>query len=217
MICRYVTRFDGKYCYPEELNMNSVTFEGNRPYFLWVFGPEYYLVDIQRKMSDGAENYCCFTKGNKSYDYKIVRGSGNFELNHENPFHAIEKAKPDPKHDNEMTLEFDVNFKNTMLEESYYTNSENYTISDTTFEIKAIVASPDEKYTHRFKLMAPKAVSEKLVIILNQPQLPDWVQENSDKEGTDLEKTYKLEELVGGVAKAFYADEYTKFEISINK
>ena len=103
-----------------------------------------------------------------------------------------------------------------MLEESYYTKPENYTISDTTFEIKAIVASPDEKYTHRFKLMAPRAVSEKLVITLNQPQIPDWVKENSDKEGTDLEKTYKLEELVGGVAQAFDADKYTKFEISIN-
>lgn len=218
IICRYVTYFDGKYCYPEELNMNSVSLKSDRPYFLWVFGPEYYLVDIQRQLSDGAENYCCFTEGNKSYDYKVVRGSGNFELNHETPFHAIEKAKPDPKRNNEMTFEFDVNFKDIMLEESYYTNPENYTISDTTFEIKAIHASLDENYTHRFKLTAPRAVSEKLVITLNQPQIPDWVKENSDKEGTDLEnkKTYKLEELVGGVAKAFCADKYTEFEISIN-
>lgn len=216
MICRYVADFHGQYCYPEEVNMKSVDLKAQRPYYLWVFGPEYYLVDIQRKLSANAENYCCFTEGNKSYDYKIVRGSGNFELNHENPTRAIEKAKLDPKHGNEMTFELDVNFKDMVLETSYYKNPENYTISDTTFVIKDIVASPDECYTHRFKLTAPKAVSEKLVITLNQPQLPDWVEKNSDNEGKDLEKTYKLEELLGGVAKSYEADEYTRFEISIN-
>lgn len=219
-IWRQDAEFDGDYYDPND--GKSRLNKEKRPYYIWVFASEKHLKTIVSQMEKVSTCFCCFARGEKELNYKIVYNSGKFELNKKgNLDHSIVNAKKDSKTQNKLTLSFDVDFANTVVDDSYLSNVDNYLLSDTLFSIESITYSPNDGFTHRFKLSSPRPISETLVITLKQPSVPRWVDSLSDGDGyhvkDNLDKTYKLNELVGGVAASFDSDYYTKFEISINQ
>lgn len=218
------TAFNGTYF--NKIDAKSSINE-NRPFYIIFFGNKEYLEQIQLKtlLQDDLvlkhiENKYLIAK-ETPVEYAIQVGSGKFKLDKKDPQKSIVKAKVDKKTKN-ISCVVNVNFDNTMLDDSYLTDIDNYFI-DNNYQIESIKPSALQGFTHSLKWNTVVPQSKVLSIGLSN-KIPEWVDRKNDSLGDNLfnddaiDRTYGLKYLIEGIYEPYrkVSEYYTKIEININ-
>ena len=213
----YFNKFDAK----SSINVD-------RPFYIIFFGDKEYLEQIPFEtflqddlVSKYMENKYLITK-EIPVEYAIQVGSGNFNLDKKDSKKSIIKARIDRRTSN-LSCVVNVNFNNTMLDDSYLTDIDNYSLG-TNYQIESIKPSSLEGFTHSLKWTTVIPQSNTLSIGLLK-NIPEWVYYKNDSIGDDLfkddalDKTYGLKYLIEGIYEPYRksSEYYTKIEININK
>lgn len=220
VVLRLLSQFNGIYYnkFDDHQGINS-----ERPFYIWLMGDRELLkrivdkVDLTQIKGTGVKNVFMASKSNGNLSYGILpqRGIGKFNLDKANPKTTITNAKVDGKGgSNCFQLAVGVNYSNMLLPEEYLINSENYTISNKTYNVEIVKnTNINSTYTHILKLNLTQPIISKGAIkisLLNQ--IPTWVDTYTDEDGLDInvpeamKKTYGLKHLIGGVYDAFAAE-----------
>ncbi len=214
----YYDKFDHKHKY-----------EGLRPYYIWVIGNKQHLSNLREKcpkekfLGSGVKNEFIIAAGNTKIEYAVKRESGNFKVDKKNK-QSLSKLRKEGKGRNKNIAKFsiNVNMRDLLCDESYLTDTSNYTLSDKDYKLE-IQKSKDPKWTHTLTLTTEIIKPSTLEITLKS-QVPSWINEISDSVGvgiddTNKHKTFGFEYLINGIYQGFTTNQenqYTKIKININ-
>lgn len=175
-----------------------------RPYYMWIIGAKEKLAYIKNKIDNskiqhGVKNYCAFTTSGDVY-CEVSKSA-------KNKFEAEFKTKREGAYN--VTLKVD--FNSSLQTDDYITNVKNYNlINGTDINITSVnaIKAPSDVLSHVINLtIKPKSVPEYLK--LNFCNLPGWVNQYNDNDGSSLEghetQTFGLASLIGGVSDAYSA------------
>ncbi len=205
-------------------------FNGNRPYYIWIVGDKQYLGKLIKACppadfkGDGVENELSMFRENGIVDYAVKYRSGNFRLDKQDPKHSIVDAKKDTKgRENKMRFSIDVDFSELLCQGDYLLDDDNYTLSDSDFDLEIVKNHSDSKYTHTLKLSSDIVKHSTLSITLKS-NLPEWVEDITDDNGVGInddnnDETFGFKYLVEGLYEGFTVngDNYATIKVNINK
>jgi len=221
------SKFDGMFYYFDktrgrELGKNYI---GQRPFYLWLIGDVDNVAELFRQIpsdkfrGQSEVNVFSLVAGSKKVNYAVKPHSGNFNLSKQNPKTEIINLAKD-KRSGKVTFAVNVDLSNLLLDEAYLTNVENYELNKNNYQmsIKTIPAN-EQGYTHTLSFTSDR-VSKGEVIIKLKKQVPQWIYDADDEDGSmpELKKTYGLKYQIEGVYEGFTLKDkyYTEIKISIN-
>jgi len=223
IVYQLLSRFNGTYY--NKIDAKSVIDEP-RPYFIYVVGDAKYLSELRSKVADssfeggGVKNIFTVVSGNQPVKYAINQSVGNFTRSRTNTQTTIIDLKKDNRvTDPAKAVKFAVNvdFSELLLDEDYLLNTDNYeNNSNYDLEIK-----PNDRngYTHTLTFTSNR-VTKGVVSIKLKAQMPDWVENVNDNDGSRAEagKTYGIKYQIDGIFDAFTFENkyYTEIKININ-
>ena len=226
MFFQFSSKFTGTF-YDRE-NRKTQLKDTERPFYLLVFGNKSALKTIRAKVPEtnikdgsGVNNYFIAENNFSAPKYYVQRRSGDFGFyKHRgcDTKHSIIDAKKG--RDGNLTFAVNVDFTQTILDNEYISNSDNYFLSDKNFSL-TVNNKKDGNFI--LNLSSPIVVKTTLSIKLAK-KIPTWIEQFNDDDGLDVEagisKTYGLKTIVEGIAEAFNFKSdsyYTELEININK
>lgn len=228
VICQLNSLFDGrfynKYDYPK-------CYKGNRPFYIWLIGSSSHIKQLVDKVTlktlqgNGAEfeNVYTLLASSKDVDYRVIPGSGTFDLDRDNPKTTICNIKKDSRGQKNGLFRFPigVNLNQLPLDKGYLLNVSNYEINNKDYSL-SIKEQREGRFSHIFYLTS-KVASRGNIMITLKNRFPQWVENKTDFLGDNLEqdgaigKTYGLKYLIEGVYDAFtiHQKNYAEFKITI--
>ena len=222
IIYQLSSQFNGRYYNYID---SPIQINTQRPFYIWVIGDTEQLSILRSKVPEskfqgsGVQNMFSITTGNKSIDYAVKLGSGNFSLDKQNPKTAITDWKRDSKGLSANIAKFSVNadLSGFLLDDSYLMNEENYELSDKDFSLSISKAAGNQfGYTHTLNLSS-EMVKKGIFSIKLKSKVPQWIYDVNDDEGTTavLGKTYGIKYQIQGVYDAFTFDNDCFTEIKV--
>lgn len=239
VIIQLESSFEGTYY---DKTNNPIIFNGNRPYYIWIFGSNQQISEILSKkildnIKGGYLNRLVFQSKKEQIqpNYKILSSPkiGDFsrtELNNK----IIADASISKNNQNKGFFGFNlaVDFNNSIQDPNYFLDTTNYTLSNPSYrlEVELISNKNDPSlsgFTHLIKLKTADLRNETLEIQI-VGQTPKWVYTSSSiddsnilNETSEQQKTFGLQYLIEGVSDAFYpktsSNAVTTFTITIKK
>ncbi len=208
----------------------------DRPYYLLVFGKDQYLAEfisvkdqISYIQEDLNNSHYFFLLEDRDISYRVVPNprTGSYSPCKDNPHNCIENARPETMGELNGVFQFPVavDFSKLPLNESYYTDPDNYWVSDGyTLSITEI---EHEQFTHRLNLRTENLQNQDVEVRLIN-QIPGWVNNYNLYDDTDIldpeniEKTFGLKYLFEGAHRGYlthsqYSDYYFEISISVNQ
>lgn len=227
-ICVYqlYSNFNGKYCYPNILHKvpGNEQINGDRPYYIWIMGDVLQIEKLRKYKPFETVNEVVMMKGDKTVDYALIKGSGDFELDKKpDKTYCYVNSLRKNSHTKKATFAVYVNLSQFMLDGGYLTDTNSYLVSDTSYVFSII--KPDaipNRFTHMIKFENNYVKAGQMWLKLKM-QLPMWISEFNDNIGTNVKtamnKTYGLEKLLQGTYDAFTegAEYYTEIKLWINQ
>lgn len=223
VVIKMNSTFDG--IYYDYTNKKHNLSTANRPYYIWMMGRssamENLLTKIDIKELNGMESVHYFSSKNHRPTYRVLfkKRIGELQRDREDPLHTIQGAKKESRGEGAGFFQFAlaVDLSAFGLDESYLSNSNNYRLSNTDYQI-FVEAIPEaeqrqdktlEGATHYFILKTEDIKNEALEIELMRT-LPAWVENSTSMDdrsptGDEFRKTFGLKYMVNGVAKAYEA------------
>lgn len=224
VIYQLSSQFDGWY-YNREDSRSRINEQ--RPYYIWIIGNSDRVSELLLKVpqskfkGSGVQNVFTITSGNKTVDYAIKMGSGKFDLDKKNPKTTINNLSKDTKgKQNTARFSVNVNLSCFLLDNNYLCNRSNYEISNKDFNLTISKAMTNKfGYTHQLNLSS-QSVHKGIVSIKLKTQIPQWVENVNDNDGTrpTKGKTYCIKYQIQGIYEAFTVNNYyyTEIKIKIN-
>lgn len=216
-IYQFFSKFTGTYFNREDY---PTQISDLRPFYLWVIGNKSHIrlfkEKIDVKFSDDLKNSYILEAFDDNVNYTVV--ASKFCKKIKGNLHAC-VVKPD--RNNQISFSVDINLSNSIMDDKYLCNPDNYDISDPDMSIVGIRRSSSHAYTHTITFASNKVKSQTLSVSL-KTCIPEWVDIYTDTEGLDIKKgdamnqTYGLKHLIKGAYEAFTFNGDTCFTISIN-
>lgn len=178
--------------------------DAERPYFVWIFGNNDLLAEMNQKMPAGSIKH-----GVKGEVVFCKKQAISFDVTNKNGLkpEKIRAVK------GIYEIKVHVDLKSLMAGDAFLSNSANYVLSNK--QIKITDISPikgNGQFSHEISLSVPANVQNGVVklSIINGNKMPGWVEASNDESGKkiedNLDKTTGIKYLIGGVAEA-YQDE----------
>ena len=225
IVYRFKSSYNGLYY---DRNDATSKYSGERPFYIWLIGSKRNLAAIQSKVKDnefkhdGVQDKFVIYRTNEHLNYAIKKTKG-VELDKHNTKTTISKI--DKNRSGVFDFAINVDFKNSLLEESYIMDSLNYaTDSDTsiTLEVSPASKADSQKYTHTLKFTSAQRPKGHYMFGIKMA-VPEWVEVYNDDAGDKLDestkdKTFGIKYLINGVYDAFIRNTvptFADFEITI--
>lgn len=229
VICQLNSLFDGRFYNKYDC---PKYYKGNRPFYIWLIGSSSHIKQLVDKVTlktlqgNGAEFenvYTLLALSKKDVDYRVILGSGTFDLDRDNPKTTICNIKKDSRGQKNGLFRFSigVNLSQLPLDKGYILNVSNYEINNKDYSL-SIKEQKEGRFSHIFYLTS-KVASRGNIMITLKNRFPQWVENKTDFLGNDLEqdgavgRTYGLKYLIEGVYDAFTIRQknYAEFKITI--
>lgn len=189
------SNYDG-FLFPS--NKDVVKVSGKRPYYIWIFGPNYLIGNLTKKVSDkifGKHYLHSIAYSDvSSVPNMIGKTNGNISNNG-----MVEIKSGNPK--------FDIyaNFSRTLQNDKILKDKNSYDLSPF-LEIESIdkINNRESLYSHVIHLNlhhASKASVSK--ISLKKNSVPNWVDKLNDESGDRPKTTCGIKSLITGIKEAF--------------
>lgn len=227
MCYRCMSTFNG---YFYDRNDAGTLYQGERPFYVWLFGTQGALNRIQNEMLksryqlDGVQNeFMAFAGGTTMPDscYAVKRGSGKFDLKRSDSKHSIENLKADKN--GKVRFSIEVNYASLILSDSYLCDTSMYVLNDPQYKIVGVERIKEyQKYSHIIHIEAERVHPSNLEIQLCT-DTPTWPAHYNDEDGNGIdesnaEKTFGIKYMTDGIAEAIIRKNYyTRMTININK
>lgn len=224
---RCMSSFSG-YCYDK--SDAGTIYNGQRPFYMWLFGTQGALKRIQHEMQvnqfdiDGVQNeFAAFAGGTTMPDtcYAVKRGSGKFDLKKSDPKHSIENLKADKN--GKVRFSVEVNYVPLILSDTYLCDTSMYVLNDPKYKVVSVERINEfKKYSHVIHIEAERVHPSNLEIQLCTG-VPKWPEIYNDDEGSTISdsnahKTFGIKYMTDGIAEAIIRKNYyTRMTININK
>lgn len=224
---RCMSSFNGYYY---DKNDTGTLYQGQRPFYIWLFGTQGALNRIQNEMLKnqyqlkGVQNvFVAFGGGNTMPDscYAVKRGSGNFDLNKSDPKHSIEHLKSDKN--GKVRFSVEVNYASLILNDAYLCDTSMYVLNDSGYKVVSVERIKEyKKYSHIIHIEAERVHPSNLEIQLCTG-IPTWSSYYNDNDGNTInnsnaEKTFGIKYMIDGIAEAIIRKNYyTRMTININR
>jgi len=239
LVLQMFSNFTGVYYdYQNPMYTSSNQYINNqdRPYFIWVFGEEQYLADfnsildnISYIQQDLNNTHYFFLLEDRNIDHRVMPRPriGRYSLCSDNPHNCIENARSETMGSLGGVFQFPVavDLSQLPLNESYYTDPDNYWVSDDyTLDITEF---DHQHFTHLLNLRTDNLQNQNVdVKLINQ--IPDWVNNYNLYDDTDIldtdniEKTFGIKYLFEGAHRGYhthsrYNDYHFEISISVNR
>lgn len=218
------SQFDGIYYNNED---SKSTIKSQRPYYVWVIGQADQLDELRRKVPDrkfkgsGVKNIFSITGSNFKVNYAVKIGSGNFDLDINDPKSTITNWDKDSKgKQNTARFSVNANLSGFLLDDNYLLDTSNYEVNNKDFKWTITRALPNNfGYTHTINFSSER-VHKGIVSIKLKNKLPQWIINVNDDDGSKpiANKTYGIKYQIQGVYDAFTFKNqfYTEIKININ-
>jgi len=217
------SQFEGTY-YDREDKPSFIRTQ--RPYYLWIFGNSFYMQQILKKIpqktslrADSLQSLCLY---NQPYPvpYAIMRNSGEFDLDDENPKKAIKNLNK-IELGNKKIAKFSVkvNLDTLMLPESYILDSTNYVCNEKDFKYQiSKLVEPLPGFSHQITFQTEKDFTGELKLELKK-NIPTWAQTAHDSTGLQPvpHKTFGILHQLIALQQAFSIthDYFTEISITV--
>lgn len=223
VIYQLSAQFDGFYYNKVD---SKIRINEQRPYYIWIIGESQLLNDLIQKVPEskfngsGVQNVFSITGGQKTVDYAVKMGSGNFYLDKREPKTTIKKLKKDSKgKQNKVRFSVNANFSGFLLSDDYIKDVSNYEINNKSYSLTVNKAVSNKfGYTHQLNFEADN-VHKGIISVKLKTQVPPWVDEVNDDDGSApiSGKTYGIKYQIYGIYEAFTNtnDYYTEIKINI--
>lgn len=224
---RCISSFNG-YCYDK--NDAGTLYQGQRPFYVWLFGTQGALNRIQNEMRknryqlDGIQNeFMAFAGGTTMPDscYAVKRGSGKFDLKRSDSKHSIENLKADKN--GKVRFSIEVNYAPLILCDSHLCDTSMYALNDPKYKVVAVERIKEHhKFSHIIHIEAERVHPSNLEIQL-LTDTPKWPTLYNDEDGnaideSNADKTFGIKYMTDGIAEAIIRKNYyTRMFININK
>lgn len=226
LLYRITSDFHGIYYTKTNAHINC---NGERPYFIWLFGDESILANVHESISkimkEEKADYIVGIPGYKYLPYKTIKSD-----------HAYHYLSAKSREDSIFTFSFYADMRPLPLTSDYIVNKANYEYGKNKYYIKKIetVTQSDGKadgYNYRFTVAIRGGKNAKITptivdISLNSmlKEIPNWVVKYDDPIGEDYDRgydpnklrTFGLKSLVEGVLDFYKEPSYVSFKIQIN-
>lgn len=217
------SQYQGKYYYPMG---GSEYYDGERPYYLWIFGSQRDLARLDDAVSPeelvhGYRGIATFAPA-PEVCYTIAdedrrRSRDNEDLVYSQPLRQGRSGEADGSY----RIRLRADFSSLLVAEEYLADPGHYKCSTGDFAVASIHHQPEGGYTHLLELsLAPDFRSRSVRVELEAPRLPGWVAAVNDDTGTDIarhaDQTTGIRYLIGGVADAYEdVETYATFKVEI--
>ena len=224
---RCLSSFNG-YCYDK--NDVGTLYQGQRPFYVWLFGTQGALNRIQNEMLknryqlDGVQNeFMAFAGGTTMPDsfYAVKRGSGKFDLKKSDSKHSIENLKADKN--GKVRFSIEVNYAPLIIGDSYLCDTSMYALNDPKYKVVAVERIKEHhKFSHIIHIEAERVHPSNLEIQL-LTDTPKWPTLYNDEDGnaideSNADKTFGIKYMTDGIAEAIIRKNYyTRLFINIKK
>lgn len=202
---------------------------GDRPYFIWFFGNESILANVQESvskiMTEEKANYVVGIPGYKYVPYKTIKSDHSYH-------YLSAKAGADSL----FRFSFYADLSRIPLGNSYITNKSNYKFGKDKYYIKKVepvnsVGSRNDDYNYKYticirggnnSMITPTMIEVSMKSMLES--LPEWVSEYDDPKGDDYNngydptklRTFGLKSLIEGIVDFYKEPSYITYKILIN-
>jgi hypothetical protein len=221
-IIQLQSNFDGFYY---DKNNKPISFNGRRPYYIWVFGSTQQISSILNKkildnIKGGYSNRFVLhaIKGTSELNYRIEYSPkiGNFSAKQLNK-KVITEAVASKEHQNKGLFGFNValDASSCLQDLKFFSDTGNYAISNNKYRLQIELIKDKNNpslsnYTHLLKLQTSELREETLKIDI-VGKTPGWVLSSTSTDDSymsndtnEQQKTFGLKYLVEGVTDAFY-------------
>jgi len=224
VIYQLSSQFDGLYYNHEDY---GTKINEQRPYYIWIIGETDLINDLITKVPEnkfkgsGVQNVFSITGGPRLVDYAVKMGSGNFDLDKQEPKTTIENLKKETKgKQNSARFSVNVNLSGFLLSDNYLRDISNYELNNKDFALTICNSvSNSFGYTHQLNFESG-SVHKGVISVKLKTLIPQWVEEKNDSIGTApvKGKTYGIKYQIHGVYEAFTISNnyYTEIKIKIN-
>lgn len=227
------SEFSGTFYDP--MNRMRKLVKKQRPFYIFLIGNNEYLkelitdskTDINLVLGSKPENYFAFGDlKNSQSPYAIGRTPmiGGYDLDREKSKTVIHNARTRSMNGNEI-FKFGINIdlKKSLLDNSYFMDKKNYSVSNPNYQIVQINSSHSNNYSHQIVMQSKIIFSGPLTISIKN-QLPGWINNMNDENGNFdvpgvLDKTFGLKAVLGGIMDAYTNGngQLSSYTIEINK
>ena len=228
-VLRLNSNFNGLYY--NQFGVNTWIESQARPYFIWIFGQERYLKELENILAitsllqeDLTNTHSFNLQDEGQIKYSILPNPriGSFIPNMQNPRSIIDNARASRTGHHSGIFEFSIgiDFSGFHLGEEYYANPANYDLSSS-YSLE-IVPSTIPGYTHLLKLRTDNLRNE-FVLIRLRNRLPEWIEEFNLDDDTNIlspekiSKTFGVKYLFNGVHEGYLTNSaYNEYFFVIN-
>jgi hypothetical protein len=168
------------------------------------------------------KNVFSITAGNKSVNYAVKQGSGNFKLDRKDPKKTIIDLKKmnKGKQDGNAIFSVNANLSGFLLDDSYLTDISNYELKGGGFTLSSVTKGTNS-YSHLLNLSSPRVPQNLSLSVKLLTKVPKWVADVNDDVGLapKVGTTYGIKYQIEGLYEAFTVQNkhYTEITININK
>lgn len=232
-----ISHFDGDYYYYNKLQHREVGihYNGNRPYYIWLFGSADNLTKLRKAIPEnkfngqGIKNTFLICEGNRAVNYAIDAATGNFDRHKlADDKHSIHRLSKD--NSGKIKFAVKVDFSELLLSDEYLLDTQNYIINNDYYEMAVKkIETEGSSFTHKLTFTSKDGrphTSESNVenfSVKLKMSTPSWVGEIHDTDGSipDRGKTYGIKYQIDGCYGAFTRsfelnnEYYTEIKINI--
>lgn len=206
-IYKYEASFSGNY-FPGRIN-----FVGNRPLYIWIFGPSNALRKISKLNTEQEKENEMFLQSSRTIIPQVQTNNKRM-TNKDRTCLNVKHWQKDRYESDVYKVDLKVSTKNLMLPGSAIQNIENYTLIPNNYYIDNIQYFSDDEYIYTIATEHPSPCTLKINYTLD---IPEWVI-TSNYEGTSLPKdstTYGIKYLIEGVSNAYKNQNSNIFDIKL--
>jgi hypothetical protein len=214
--------FDGNYY---DRNNSSRRINEQRPFYIWLIGDVEQMRELRRKVPDskfiggGVKNVFSITAGDKSVNYAVRQGSGEFRLDRRDPRNTIVNLQRTGRGRNAGNAIFSVNanLSGFLLDDNYLTDVSNYELNDRDFTLSSVTRGTNS-YSHLLNLSSPIIRRNISLSVKLLSKVPQWVEDVNDDVGLApvAGTTYGIKYQIQGLYEAFTIQSNYYTEITIN-
>ncbi len=205
-IYKYEASFNGYY-FP-----GRIQFNGNRPLYVWIFGPSDALRKISKLNTTQPRESELYLQSHKSFNAKVI--TNNKRMSRDGSYINVKDWDNDRHQADLFKANLKVKMNNNMLPKSAITNIDNYRVTPNNFYIEDIQYEADGEYIYTIATNHPSPCSLKINYALD---IPKWVQLSNFEQNT-LPKdstTYGIKYLIEGVADAYKNQNLNIFDVNL--
>lgn len=234
IILKYHSDFSGEYYIESNSPNHKKITNGNRPFYMLIFGKSANLSRLFSKLNfkaySGFEaSYCLISMSN---DQKInaavtyLNKKGTFSS--EKPTSKMIIIKASPEYNNQGLFQFSINIDLSKLgcEETYLLDSSNYFINDNWKVVSISKIAEESKYTHNIILRTNDLKQTNVIKLGLKFSLPQWVIKTDTKfddhplDPLQQKLTFGFKPLMSGISAGYLANNasgQSLISIQINK